>query len=55
MIEASRRAAEEAILDQMVIMVSQESYDHFLAILDRPPETNEKLRKMLRTKAPWDQ
>lgn len=55
MIEASRRAAEEAILDQQVIMVSRESYDHFLAVLDRPPESNEKLRKLLRTKAPWDQ
>ena len=55
MIEASRRAAEEAILDQRVIMVSRESYDHFLAVLDRPPESNEKLRKLLRTKAPWDQ
>lgn len=54
MIEASRRAAEEAILDQRVIMVSQKSYDHFLAVLDRPPETNEKLAKMLRTKAPWE-
>lgn len=55
MIEASRRAAEEVILDQRVIMVSQESYDHFLAILDRPPEANEKLVKLLRTKAPWEQ
>jgi uncharacterized protein (DUF1778 family) len=55
MIEASRRAAEEAILDQRVIMVSQESYDHFLAILDRPPEPNEQLVKLLRTKAPWEQ
>lgn len=55
MIEASRRAAEEAILGQRVIMVSRESYDHFLAVLERPPEANEKLRKLMRTKAPWDQ
>lgn len=55
MIEAARRAAEEAILDQRVIMVSRESYDHFLAILDRPPEVSEKLIKLMRTKAPWDQ
>ena len=55
MIEASRRAAEEAILDQRVIMMDQEGYGHFLAVLDRPPESNEKLRKLLRTKAPWDQ
>ncbi|WP_374614975.1 DUF1778 domain-containing protein [Sphingorhabdus sp.] len=55
MIEASRRAAEEAILDQRMLFVSQKSYDDFLAILDRPPEANEKLAKLLRTKAPWEQ
>ena len=55
MIEAARRAAEDAILDQRVIMVSQESYDHFLAILERPPEVSEELVKLMRTKAPWDQ
>ncbi|EQA97477.1 hypothetical protein L485_21680 [Sphingobium baderi LL03] len=55
MIEAARRAAEEAILDQRVVMVSRESYDHFWAALDRPPEANEKLRNLMRTKAPWDQ
>lgn len=55
MIEAARRAAEDAILDQQVIMVSRESYDHLLAALDRPPVVDEKLVKLLRTKAPWDQ
>ena len=54
-IEAARRAAEEAILDQRVIMVSRGSYDHLLAALDRPPVAHEKLVKLLRTKAPWDQ
>ena len=51
-IEASRRAAEDVILDQRVIMVSQECYDHFLAILDRPPEVSESLAKLFSTKAP---
>ncbi|WP_323810420.1 type II toxin-antitoxin system TacA family antitoxin [Sphingobium baderi] len=54
-IEAARRAAEEAILNQRVIMVSRERYDHLLAALDRPPVADEKLVKLLRTKAPWDQ
>lgn len=55
MIEAARRAAEEAILDQRVIMVSRENYDHFWAALDRPPEANEKLRKLMCTNVPWEQ
>lgn len=54
MIEAAHRAAEEALLDQPVIMVGLQSYDHFLAVSERPPEVNEKLRKLMRTKAPWD-
>ncbi len=54
MIEAARRAAEDAILDQTVISVSREQYDAFLAILDRPPQPNEKLIKSMRTPAIWE-
>ncbi len=54
MIEAARRAAEEAILDQRVILVSQENYDQFLGALERTPESSEELCRLLRTKAPWD-
>lgn len=54
MIEASRKAAEDAILDRGVIAVDRETFDRFVAILDRPPQTNEKLRKTLRTPAPWE-
>ncbi|MFN6983354.1 MAG: DUF1778 domain-containing protein [Rhizobium oryzihabitans] len=53
-IEAARRAAEETILDQRVIMVSREGYDHLLTAFDSPPVADEKLIKLLRTKAPWD-
>lgn len=53
-IEASRRAAENVILDQRVIIVSEESYDDILAVLDRPPEANEKIAKLFSTKAPWE-
>ena len=54
MIEASRRAAEDAILDQTVISVDRDAYDRFLAILDAPPEPNEKLRAMLRATPIWE-
>lgn len=54
MIEASRKAAEDAILDQTVISTDLESFERFVAILDRPPEENAKLREMLRTLAPWE-
>jgi uncharacterized protein (DUF1778 family) len=37
-----------------VITTDRESYDRFLAILDRPPESNERLRKLMQTPAPWE-
>lgn len=55
MIEAARRAAEEAILDLTVIVTDRARYDRFLTLLDRPPESNEKLRKLMQTPAPWEQ
>lgn len=54
MIEAARRAAEDAILDQRVIRVDHGTYDAFVALLDAPPEPNERLRRTLRTPAPWE-
>ena len=52
-LDAARRAAEEAILDQTVFMVSPEVYEAFLARLDAPPQVNERLRKTMRTPPPW--
>lgn len=54
MIDAARRAAEEAILDQTLISVNREKYDAFLAILDRPPQPNEKLRATMQAIPIWE-
>ncbi len=53
-LEASQRAAEEALLDCTVFSVSPAKYAEFLERLDEPPRPNEKLRRMMTTKAPWD-
>jgi uncharacterized protein (DUF1778 family) len=53
-LDATRRAAEEAILDRTVFAVSPEAYAEFLARLDAPPQPNERLRKTLQTPAPWE-
>lgn len=47
------RAAEETLLDRALIVVSPEAYDEFLKRLDRPAEPNERLRRTMTTKAPW--
>ncbi len=53
-LQAARLAAEEALLDQRFMATSQEAFAEFLARLDQPPQTNERLRKSLQTPAPWD-
>jgi len=53
-LEAARRAAEDALLDQVIISVSPEAYSEFLARLDMPPKPNERLRKTMQTPAPWE-
>lgn len=53
-LEAARRAAEEALLDRTLIPVSGDTYAKFLARLDAPARPNKRLRRTLKTPAPWD-
>jgi uncharacterized protein (DUF1778 family) len=53
-LEAARRAAEEALLDRTVLTVSPKAYAEFVARLDAPPKPNERLKRTMRTPAPWD-
>jgi uncharacterized protein (DUF1778 family) len=52
-LEAARRAAEETLLDQALMVVSPEAYGEFVKRLDRPAQPNERLRRTMRSKAPW--
>ena len=54
MLEAARRAAEETLLDQVLLRVDRDTYDRFVELLDRPPSPNEGLRRLLLQKAPWE-
>lgn len=53
-LESARLAAEDALLDQVMMAVSPQAYDQFLARLDMPPNPNDRLRKTMQTPAPWD-
>ena len=53
-LEAARRAAEEALLDRTIFTVSRKAYAEFLARLDAPAKPNERLRRTMRSKAPWE-
>jgi uncharacterized protein (DUF1778 family) len=50
----ARRAAREALLDQTLILVDDEAYARFVALLDAPPKPNPALRKLMQTAAPWE-
>ncbi|MBN9983104.1 DUF1778 domain-containing protein [Rhizobium laguerreae] len=52
MIDASRRAAEDALLDQTLVRVDPESYKHDLAVLDQPPR-GEGFERLMNAPKPW--
>ncbi len=52
-LEAARRAAEETLLDHALMVVSPDAYRDFIKRLDQPARSNERLRKTMRSKAPW--
>lgn len=47
-------AAENALMDQRVFFASDDVYQAFQDALDRPASVNPKLKKLLRSKAPWE-
>ncbi len=53
-LDAARRAAEDALLDRTLFVVSPDAFDTFKARLDETPHPNERLRRALETPAPWE-
>ncbi len=53
-IEAAERRAEEVLADRTLFTVGPEAYAEFLARLDAPAQPNERLRRTMETRAPWD-
>ena len=53
-LDAARHAAEDALLDRTVFVVNSKAYAEFIARLDAPPQPNERLRRSLKTAAPWE-
>jgi uncharacterized protein (DUF1778 family) len=54
MLEAARRAAEDALLERTFFSADPTAYEQFLKRLDAAPQPNDRLRRTLTTKAPWD-
>ena len=52
-LDSARLAAEDTLLDQVIMAVSPQAFEQFQARLDMPPNANEHLRKTMLTPAPW--
>lgn len=55
MLETACREAEAVLLDRRYFALPSKAFKRFTAMLDKPPASNARLRRRLRTKAPWEQ
>ena len=53
-LEATRRAAEDALLDRTLFGATPGAYAEFLARLDAPAQPNARLQRSLKTTPPWE-
>ena len=54
MLDVACREAENVLLDQIFFTVNQKNFDYFQQIMDHPLPPTDKLRRLLKTKAPWE-
>ena len=54
MLETACREAEAVLLDRRYFSLSADAFKRFTTMLDKPPSSNPKLRRLFQTKAPWE-
>lgn len=54
MLEAACREAEDVLLDQAFFTVDEGTFAKFQDLLENPLPPTDKLRRLLKTKAPWE-
>ncbi|PDS85775.1 hypothetical protein CO654_10195 [Rhizobium sp. L18] len=50
-----RNKSAEVLLERAIFTVSPEIYAEYLARLDAPAKPNDRLKRTMPTKAPWDE
>ena len=53
-IESARRDALDVLLDRRFFSLDDAQYKEFAKALDNPPPPNEKLKRLMASKAPWE-
>lgn len=54
MLAAACQEAESVLLDRRYFVLSDAEFKRFTAMLDKPPASNPRLERLLRTRAPWE-
>ena len=54
MLDTACREAEAVLLDRRYFVLPEEVLKKFTAMLDKPPKENPRLRRLLKTRAPWE-
>ncbi|MBD2079439.1 DUF1778 domain-containing protein [Leptolyngbya sp. FACHB-17] len=54
MLESAYQKAQDVLLDRSFFALDKQKFDQFEALLDAPPASNDRLRALLTTKAPWE-
>lgn len=45
---------QKGLLDRLYFTLSQDAFKCFTAMLDNPPSSNPKLRRLIQKRAPWE-
>lgn len=53
-IESAREHAIDVLLNQTVFNLSAEQAESFAQVFDNPPQPTEKLKRLMKSKAPWE-
>src|SRR5450755_1058762 len=54
MLETACREAESILLDRRYFALPDEAFRRFNAMIDKPPASNARLARLLKSRAPWD-
>ena len=53
-LESATKHAVDVLLDQRLFSLNQAQYEAFVRVLDEPPASNARLKKLLASKSPWE-
>lgn len=53
-VESARQSAADVLLDRRLLSLDASAYSAFMDVLDNPQPPTDKLRQLMKRKAPWE-